>query len=516
MDFIVSGCNPIGNSAKCSSDIKLLRPIFYTAMKGVQPERASSWTDDTIKNFFIMNAALYERYMSEAEAQGTVLAGMLEGSAGIKFISAPWDWQFVGKMQKMEKIEDSKMAYNLEDASFYLQKWLEMKNMVSINYAGVKGLFKSWGRKEPVNLIELCKEVNVKSGANLIELSESIDGTESRDKEPASNVAKPGAALDAPRFAFYGDFVLPAVAKQQGGFVPSADSLLKNGAAAQSELEMAAKLPLNTPSFFLPTSQDFGTAAKRAAHEASKHTPGHYGVVYVVHATPNMVDVAKSVGHGKAVTPRQEFVVAGGIKWSQVLGWAQVPHDYAPPASLAVNGKAGLRDHFEKAFREGTPLFQKNEDYDKQFDAYTANTEAQPKLSNSGQHLQQLEEFMQVNGLAVGWSGKFPLIPTAEGDPISGKESVKNAIPAPNEESWLKQTWGFIERHKIAIALLPAVAAANLIPGLGEVADATEVAALSVDAVDAGGLLVEGVSAASEGDVVSPKVSTKFKVPNAP
>lgn len=55
----------------------------------------------------------------------------------------------------------------------------------------------------------------------------------------------------------------------------------------------------------------------------------------------------------------------------------------------------------------------------------------------------------------------------------------------------------FLKSHPVAMALLPAVVAANLIPGVGEVADATELTALGVGAVeDAGLLATEGVEVA--------------------
>ncbi|KAG8415806.1 hypothetical protein J3459_014061 [Metarhizium acridum] len=130
----------------------------------------SKWTDNTISAFFIKKAALWEKYKSEAEAQDTVLSveGMDEDGTGIKFIAAPWDWQFVGKMVSSGADGKPRKPYDFDDAKFYLQKWLEKNQKQSVSYNDMKSWFSAWGKEEPSTLGQFAREVNQKAGTELI------------------------------------------------------------------------------------------------------------------------------------------------------------------------------------------------------------------------------------------------------------------------------------------------------------------------------------------------------------
>lgn len=57
-----------------------------------------------------------------------------------------------------------------------------------------------------------------------------------------------------------------------------------------------------------------------------------------------------------------------------------------------------------------------------------------------------------------------------------------------------EEAWDFIKGHPVAMAILPAVAALYLIPGVGEIVDAAEFATLSTEAVESTGLVIEGMT----------------------
>lgn len=79
---------------------------------------------------------------------------------------------------------------------------------------------------------------------------------------------------------------------------------------------------------------------------------------------------------------------------------------------------------------------------------------------------------------------------------MSREAKDQTSVSLPHDDGFLEKTWSFFKSHAVAMALLPAVVAANLIPGVGEAADAAEVAALSTAAVEASGVLTEEVAAA--------------------
>ncbi|KAK8914712.1 Heat-labile enterotoxin A chain [Metarhizium anisopliae] len=303
-------------------------------------------------------------------------------------------------------------------------------------------------------------------------------------------------ASTAPKYVFYGDYLWPAEAKRQGGFLTPADSLatIRNPPVTAYTLNTHLnrdKLKLHPETYFVAAHQTFGAAAKEAVKKAAKFGGQFDPVVYLVHATPHMFKVGN------------ELAVPGGMVWGQVRGWTQVPRDYALPEKTPKT-KQELHEHFEKAYKaKPKVVFQKNPDYDSKFDQYTATEKEQPQLVGSRKASRELTNFMKEHGSAVGFQDKFPLFTAPKVITGEASAAAKNVEPAPHEEEGvLEQVWDFVKAHAVAIALLPAVAALNLIPGVGEVADAFEFAALSTEAAEGTGLVLEGTTALEEGAVI--------------
>ncbi|KAK2609215.1 hypothetical protein QQS21_002297 [Conoideocrella luteorostrata] len=262
------------------------------------------------------------------------------------------------------------------------------------------------------------------------------------------------------KVVFYGDYVWPAEAKKQRGFLPT------DRMSPDRNPEEDDRATIDWSKVIVPTFLTFGSAAQRAADMATQNTKDFSGVVYAVHATPNIINSANM------------SAAIGGIRWSQVLGWMQVPKDYKPSKPKGEN-LARMQELFQNAFQENTTLFKTNADYKAKYDPYTTTVDNPQDFSS----IADIKTFMENNGKAVGWNGGFPLFEAGVSvtSKTSRKAKAENKIPSPHEPDTLDKIWSFIKRHKMAIALLPVVAASNFIPGVGEVADAAEAAALSTE-----------------------------------
>lgn len=269
------------------------------------------------------------------------------------------------------------------------------------------------------------------------------------------------------QIVFYGDFLWPAEAKKAGGFLPP----LARPPGPKYDVENFIPDPaveIDWTTEVLQTHQLFGAAAQDAAEKASKATDGFHGIVYAVHTTPNML------------LSGMDSIAIGCIRWSQVLGWIQVPLNYTQPEE-SPQVRAGLRKNFENAFKDRMDLFQKNDDYDHKFDKFTASGDI-PNFALP----QGLIRFMDKNGKAVGWTGAFPLFEAPERITAHASKEAKasKAVMPPHEPGFWEKVGHYMRSHVFAMAMLPAVVVANFIPGLGELADGAELAALSTEAVE--------------------------------
>ncbi|KAM4065366.1 heat-labile enterotoxin alpha chain domain-containing protein [Hirsutella rhossiliensis] len=297
---------------------------------------------------------------------------------------------------------------------------------------------------------------------------DTAKGFNCKGKKP-QKARKPQGPVDK---VFYGSFLWPEEAKKQGGFLPPSATPpgpTYDVVGAPEEPEVVYE---DFAAYLLPTFQSLGAAARHASQLASKETGDFEGVVYAVHATPNMVSTGK------------ESAAVGGILWSQVMGWMQVPRGYeVPDKNQTPKQRAQMQEHFRKAFAEKVDLFTPNKNYDDKFNQFNATTQVPDKMDTP----QDLIGFMNKNGQAVGWNGGFPLIGTDQVVKGSDSKTAKTnkAVAAPHEPGFFEQIGNFVKAHPIAIALLPVVAIANLFPGLGQVADAAEVAALTAEGAEA-------------------------------
>ncbi|TWU76021.1 hypothetical protein ED733_007193 [Metarhizium rileyi] len=280
------------------------------------------------------------------------------------------------------------------------------------------------------------------------------------------------------KVVFYADFLWPTEAKKIGGFLPPDSKLPGPTYEFQEGPTLESTTPVDWGNEVVQTHLYFGLAAQEAAKKAAKNTNGFHGVVYAIHATPNIV-----------VSGRHHSLGVGGILWSQVLGWVQVPLNYTlPEFNPQEQTNTTLQQYFEEAFKAqgslipGGSIFQQNSDYDHKFNEFTASIDDDLNLNLP----QNLWAFMDEKGSAVGWRGKFPLFEPAERITAQLSEAAKaaKAITTPHEPSFWNKVGHFMDSHAIAIGLLPFVALANLIPGVGEIADAAEVAALSTETVE--------------------------------
>ncbi|RCI09612.1 putative heat-labile enterotoxin [Ophiocordyceps polyrhachis-furcata BCC 54312] len=303
---------------------------------------------------------------------------------------------------------------------------------------------------------------------------------------------------DPPRVIFFSHFLWPDEAKRQHGFLSAADLAFGHRPAPGKSYTLQHHLDLHNPrrsTFYLQGSENFGTAAEWAARLATRHTAGFRGVVYAVHATPNMIDITLTRGqhYGRLDPVSQRFAIAGGIKWTQVEGWVQVPENYTKTPASDIGTADNVRDRFERAFSEKVNMFQRNPDYDKTFDQFTANDKSQMQLFNPSQPKKALKDFMDQYATVLGWTGDFPLFHAPQ--IISARESAtakaKNQVPHPHSESMMQKLESFFERHPVAVSLLPQAAALVMIPGFMALNTVPELIETSLGALKSGGWAFE-------------------------
>ncbi|PHH66529.1 putative enterotoxin [Ophiocordyceps australis] len=340
---------------------------------------------------------------------------------------------------------------------------------------------------------QMLRKPSPKPGAKL---SQPTSETEVKLKQQETHPQQaPKQSGPKPAVLFHGDFLWPAEAKRQGGFATSADMKQamtgRRSISAFSLRSYKAKdgLRLHRESYFTGLHQTFGAAAKEAVDKAASLGGQFEPMVYLVHATPNFIQ------------SKDQVVAAGGLVWPQVMAWTQVPRDYALPKQAKM-AKKQLYQHFKKAYQDKPQQFMRlNPDYDAKFNQYTMNQEDQPQLLESNKPSAALRNFMQEHGQAVGFHKDFPLVkPSAI---TSGQASAPADLvqSARQEQSAWEEVWHFIKAHPMAIASLPAVAALNLVPGVGEAADAAEFAALTANVAEGSELGLEGVTMAHEASV---------------
>jgi hypothetical protein len=171
MDYIAT--NYVSGPAYQQTLDKLKRAFRYSFQQAEARGKPieSKWADNTIQFFFHDRPDLWAKYLSRATSQSYVLstAGIDDDDGtGIRFIAAPFDWQFVGKMVNVGSVNHPHKPYDFADAAGYLKTWLGLHHRTNIDYQEVKAWFAAWGKHAPSRLREFCAEVNRQGGRTLI------------------------------------------------------------------------------------------------------------------------------------------------------------------------------------------------------------------------------------------------------------------------------------------------------------------------------------------------------------
>lgn len=315
--------------------------------------------------------------------------------------------------------------------------------------------------------------------------------TAEAEDSPPAHEADAAVRDNPPKIIFIGHFLWPDEVKKQNGFLTAADRAYRTKAAPPEAYTLKQHLDVYNPNrttYFIQGSENFGTAAEWAARSASRHTNGFEGVVYAVHATPNMIDVGLTVGnyYGDLNPTAQRFAIAGGVKWSQVRGWVQIPANYTRIPAAKIGSRSDVRERLDEAFKDDISLFQSNPDYDKKFDKYTANKRSQKQLFSRSNPEKMLKDFMTLTASAYGWTGSFPLFEVGHLKTATDSKRAKqtNRVPQPHEPGTLARIRGFMEAHPVAVSLLPEAVASIAIPGSLESGSILEAAQLGMEALE--------------------------------
>ncbi|PHH92664.1 putative enterotoxin [Cordyceps sp. RAO-2017] len=176
-----------------------------------------------------------------------------------------------------------------------------------------------------------------------------------------------------------------------------------------------------TATAYTATSRSFGVSLSFATREGP-------GWVYMIQATPNMIDVDGTLRNYRQYRNEQEFVALGGVHWGQVLRYIPVPGKL----TAADFGKESPHEvtytDFIKKFPNHT--LTANPDYDPRFDNLTASP-GEPQLAGwadrpakvnklepwsryqnktLGEYARDFMDSMSNEAkAALGWNGTFPL-----------------------------------------------------------------------------------------------------------
>ncbi|KAM3443962.1 hypothetical protein NHJ13734_001686 [Beauveria thailandica] len=229
-----------------------------------------------------------------------------------------------------------------------------------------------------------------------------------------------------PSVLYRGSGSSPEDVKSRGGFVPRQEGgPLKNETFGLQSHHWGLSRTAYTS-----TTRSFGVGLGYSIRDQEA------GWIYKIHPTPNMIDLDAS-GIKLQYTAEEEFSALGGIRYDQIEAWMPM-------------SKSDLKEEFTKAhiyeyhdfetFSAKYPgkKWTANPDYDHKYDSLAASP-GQPQLAGNSANLKKYNnntlegyaiEFMQKNGAAVGWDGKFPLsslkvpveAPPVEETPTTGAE----------------------------------------------------------------------------------------------
>ncbi|PHH72048.1 putative enterotoxin [Ophiocordyceps australis] len=226
------------------------------------------------------------------------------------------------------------------------------------------------------------------------------------------------------RWVFRGSSRGPDVHRALGGFLPNSRGEQQDEAFGfLTHLDDVVDMSRGTSkmTMWVSTSAIFGAAARFARHD---------GWVYRIHVAPNMVDVAQTLGKRYNMANEAEFAALGGIHWSQVHSWVQIPADNEiPDEDTGVDLQNG---DLEELIRTRPEVYGENLDYDGKWDSCFSGGD-QPQLAGyeigngiwetpewgpyrptpETRLRREAHEFLDRNAEVLEWKGKFPLVISA-------------------------------------------------------------------------------------------------------
>ncbi|KAM3454654.1 hypothetical protein MY3296_002895 [Beauveria thailandica] len=224
-------------------------------------------------------------------------------------------------------------------------------------------------------------------------------------------------ALPLPSVLYRGSGSSPEDVKALGGFVPRQ----KGGPLKNETFGLQSHHLGRTRTAYTSTTRSFGVGLGYSLIDQEA------GWIYKIHPTPNMIDLNAS-GFDLRYTAEEEFSALGGIRYDQIEAWMPMSKSDLKARLTKVHV---YEYHDFETFSAKYPgkKWMANPDYDHKYDSLAASP-GQPQLAGDSANLEKYNntlegyaiEFMQKNGAAVGWDGKFPLsslkVPVEEALPV--------------------------------------------------------------------------------------------------
>ncbi|RDA84047.1 putative heat-labile enterotoxi [Ophiocordyceps camponoti-leonardi (nom. inval.)] len=246
------------------------------------------------------------------------------------------------------------------------------------------------------------------------------------------------------RVVYRGDERPPWVLRALGGIPTEFVGSVVNASFSLEAHHLVDGRWRNFRSAYTTTARRFGSAAIWAADPRLSD-----GWVYMIHATPNMINVTDS-GFPLTYKAETEFAAMGGIRWDQIMGWTHVPMYDRPvidprdmcalflqnaflPKAWIANGEYNHRyDGFYSSGGQPQLRFEQTEDV-----VHHDDDHGERRLSLE----QHAREFMRHNGEAVGWNeDSFPFL---------------NLRPPNGVAAFVYRSWERLLEVAIVSAVLP-------------------------------------------------------------
>ncbi|RDA86167.1 putative heat-labile enterotoxin [Ophiocordyceps camponoti-leonardi (nom. inval.)] len=276
------------------------------------------------------------------------------------------------------------------------------------------------------------------------------------DKTPATKWPLTTPASRPPLFLFRGDGRGPDAIRAEGGWLPWA--IAKRSAKAFGLLNHEKDIKFakgQRDTVYVSTTTSFDVAARYARMNAKQRKETY---VYYIHASPNMIDLNRSLGNETQFWWQREFSAMGGIRWSQVVGWVHINASFFDAYHYAVPD-CGVEDLSNQFFyqhlkqRGSEAFYSPSRDYcEARWTRFSAGG-WEPQLAGFAEYegefvkgnkplwfrevepwrkaqkkstKQHAYEFMERTKEATGWRGDFPLFRKEEPEAVcSGYQPLR-------------------------------------------------------------------------------------------